>query len=90
MITLVKSTCWNPADLIISPTYQEILIRCVTEKRNAAFASIPFGVKWNIISNGNNQSFQLSFELLFQLQIELEQNLQDQNLNELENELSRI
>ena len=36
------------------------------------------------------QSFQLSFELLFKLQIELEGNLLHQNLDGLENELSRI
>ena len=41
-------------------------------------------------SNDNIQPFQLSFELHFQLQIELEGNLLDQNLNDLENELSRI
>ena len=32
----------------------------------------------------------IKFEQLFWLQIELEGNLLDQNLNELENELSRI
>ena len=66
------------------------MIKCATLKRFAAFAPISFVVQWNLIPNDNIQSFQLSFELLFKLQTELEGNLLDQNLDGLENELSRI
>ena len=66
------------------------IVRSVNLKRNEAFASVSFAVQWHAISNDNIQSFQMSFELLFWLQIELEGNLLDQNLDELENELSRI
>ena len=88
-INMLKS-CWPIHFQIISPTFQKNLIRCATLKRFAAFAPISFVVQWNVIPNDNIQSFQLSFELLFYQNIKLEVNLLDQNVNELENELSRI
>ena len=88
-IIMLKS-CWPIHFQIISPPSQKKLTRCTTLKRFAAFAPISFVVQWNVIPNDNIQSFQLSFELHFLLQIELEVNLLDQNLDELENELSRI
>ena len=58
--------------------------------RSAAFAPISYKVKRTGNSNDNNQSFELSFELQFQLQIKVEANLLDENMNEVENELSRL
>ena len=59
--------------------------------RNAFFAPISFEVvKQNGNSNDTIQSYESSFKLLFFLQIELKANLLDQNMNELENELSRM
>ena len=56
MATLVNSTCWNTADLLIFKSLHQhfkksVLVMCVTRKRNAAFASISFAVQWNVFSN---------------------------------------
>ena len=64
MTTLVRTTCWNLADLIIWKSFQKNLMRSVNHNRNAAFAPISFEVQWNVILNDNIQSFQISFELL--------------------------
>ena len=68
MITLVKSTFWNTADHWLSNHFINIsnfFDKVCYLKRNVAFAPISFVVQWNVISNDNIQSFQLSVELLF-------------------------
>ena len=85
MATLVKSAFSNHF-INISNFFEKV---CYL-KEKYSFWFICFVVQWNVISNDNIQSFQLSFEILFQLQLELEGSLLDQNLDELENELSRI
>ena len=64
MTNLVELTCCNPAQLFIFKQFQNILIRCSTQNRNAASTPISFEVKQNGNSNDNIQSFGLSFKLL--------------------------
>jgi hypothetical protein len=42
MTILAESTFLDPAELFISLTFQNILVRCVTKKRYATFARISF------------------------------------------------
>ena len=97
MNTLLKPTCWNPADLLIFKSFQQhfsIISKFVCcgfyIKKDVAFTLISFALlKWHQCLSVQ-LPFELHLEIPVQLHLELEVNWLVQNVNELEFELSRI